>query len=110
MWIFIVGIVILTFSAFFSAYLAEFYTPSFKVASFAKATSMVLFFVGIILLFIYVRWWSLIGIVGYWLLFTASRVHWNKRFEAHLKRGSDPYYGKIREKQTSNDSLNDPLE
>lgn len=93
MWFLFVGIVILSFSAFFGAYLAVFYTPSFKVASFAKSTSMALFFVGIIMLFTTIGWWSFAGILGYWLLFIISRMHWHKRFEAHLKAGTDPWHG-----------------
>jgi len=73
----ILTIVLLSFSAFFGAYLAEAYTTSFKIATFAKLTSMVLFFAGIIMLFIAVGWWGLAGIVGYWLLFTLSRVSWH---------------------------------
>ena len=103
MWFLFIGIVILSFSAFFGAYLAVFYTPSFKVASFAKATSMALFFVGIIMLFVTVGWWGFAGIVGYWLFFTLSRVHWHKRFEAHLKAGTEPWHGMIRGKQLSDD-------
>jgi len=102
MWSFI-GIAVLSFSAVFGAYLAVFYTPSFKVASFAKASSMALYFVGIIMLFLTVGWWGFAGIVGYWLLFKLSRVHWDKRFEALLKAGIDPWHGKIQGKQLSND-------
>jgi len=93
MWFLFIGIVILAFSAIFGAYLAVFYTPSFKVASFAKGTSMALFFVGIIILFIAVGWWGFASIVGYWLFFILSRIHWHKRFEAHLEAGTDPWHG-----------------
>lgn len=103
MWFLFIGIVILSLSAFFGAYLAVFYTPSFKVASFAKAASMALFFIGIIMLFVTVGWWGFAGIGGYWLFFTLSRVHWHKRFEAHLKAGTDPWHGMIRGKQLSDD-------
>ena len=103
MWLLIIVIVILAFSAFFGAYLGEFYTPSFKVATFAKAFSMALFFLGIIMLFVTVGWWGFAGIVGYWLFFTLSRAHWHKRFEKHLKAGTDPWHGMMREKQLSDD-------
>lgn len=102
MWLLFIAIVMLSFSASVGAYLSVFYTTSFKVALFAKATSMALFIVGIIMLFIIVEWWGFAGIVGYWLFFTLSRAHWHKRFEAHLKAGTDPYHGMIREKQLYN--------
>lgn len=78
------AIVILSFSAFFAAYLAEFYTTSFNIATFAKSTSMLLFFAGTIMLFVAVGWWGLAGIAGHWLLFTLSRVFWHKRLERYL--------------------------
>ncbi len=84
MWLLILAIVILSFSAFFAAYLAEFYTTSFEIAKFAKATSMVLGFAGIIMLFIAADWWwGLAGIAGYWLLLTLSRVFWHKRLGSY---------------------------
>lgn len=89
MWLLIIGIVILVFSAFFGAYLAEFYTTSFKVATFAKIISMALFFLGIIMLFVTVAWWGFAGIAGYYLLFTLSRVHWHKRFSERSGSGLD---------------------
>jgi hypothetical protein len=79
MWLLILAIVILAFSATFAAYLAEYYTTSFQIATFAKSTSMVLFFAGIIMLFVAVGWWGFAGIVGWWLLFTSERVVWRKR-------------------------------
>lgn len=81
MWLLILAIVILCFSAFFAAYLAEFYTTSFGIATFAKATFMALGLAGIIMLFVAVGWWGLAGIAGYWLLLTLSRLFWCKRFE-----------------------------
>ena len=83
MWLSILAIVILSFSAFFGAYLAEAYTTSFKVAKFAKSTSMMLFFAGIIMLFIVTNWkLGLAGIAGYWLLFTLSRLSWHNHFKS----------------------------
>ena len=105
MWIILLSIFIMSFSAFFGAYLAVFYSASFKIATFAKATSMILFLVGMVFLFIAIGWWGLTGIVGYWLLFTLSRVHWYRRFEAHLKAGTDPWHGMIRDKKLSDDDL-----
>jgi len=90
-WLLILAIVILSFSAFFAAYLAEFYTTSFEIAKFAKATSMALGFAGIIMLFVAVGWWGIAGIAGEWLIFTLSRVFWHKRFESYLKAGINPY-------------------
>ena len=69
----------LAFSAFLGGYLAERYTASFQVATFAKATCMVLFLAGITVLFIAVGWWGFAGIFGYGLLFTLSRVSWHRR-------------------------------
>ena len=82
MWLLILAIVILAFSAFFAAYLAEAYTTSFQIATFAKATSMVLGVAGIIMLFIATNWKiGLAGIAGYWLLLTLSRLFWHKRLK-----------------------------
>jgi len=72
------GIVILVFSASFAGYLAGRYTTSFRIATFAKATCMVLFFAGITMLFIAVGWWGFTGIIGYWLLFAVSRRFWHR--------------------------------
>ena len=85
MWLSILAIVMLSFSAFFGAYLAEAYTTSFRIAKFAKSISMILFFAGIIMLFVAVGWWGLAGIAGYWLLLTLSRVFWHKYFESYTK-------------------------
>lgn len=90
MWFFI-GIATLAFSAFFGAYLAVFYTPSFEVASFAKAISTTLFFIGIIILFVTVGWWGFACIVGYWLFFALSMAFWRKRFETLSKAGTNPW-------------------
>jgi hypothetical protein len=80
MWLLILAIVLLAFSAFFAAYLAEAYTTSFQIATFAKATSMVLGLAGIIMLFIATNWkFGLAGIAGYWILLTLSRLFWHKR-------------------------------
>ncbi len=73
------AIIILVFSSTFAGYLAERYTASFGAATFAKATCMVLFFVGITILFVAVGWWGLAGIGGYWLLLTLSRGFWGRR-------------------------------
>ena len=48
MWLLFLAIVMLSFSAFFGAYLAEAYTTSFRIATFAKSTSMVLFLLGLL--------------------------------------------------------------
>ena len=78
----IVAIVILSFSGFFGAYLAEAYTTSFKIAKFAKSVAMILYFVGIIILFLKTNWKiGLAGMGGYWLLFTLSRLFWRKRLK-----------------------------
>ena len=83
MWLLILAIVILSFSAFFAAYLAEAYTTSFQIAIFAKATSVVLGVAGIIVLFIATNWkFGLAGIAGYWLLLTLSRLFWHKRLKS----------------------------
>ena len=80
MWLLILAIVILSFSAFFAAYLAEAYTTAFQIATFAKATSVVLGLAGIIMLFIATNWkFGLAGIAGYWLLLALSRLFWHKR-------------------------------
>lgn len=86
MWLLILAIVTLSFSAFFAAYLAEAYTTSFQIATFAKATSMVLGVAGIIVLFIATNWIiGLAGIVGYWLLLTLSRLFWHKRLKSETE-------------------------
>jgi len=91
-WLLILAIVVLSFSTFFAAYLAVFYTTSFKIATFAKATSMALGFAGIIMLFIATDWlWGLAGIAGYYLLLTLSMVFWHKRFAKLVARGEDPW-------------------
>ena len=90
MWLLILAIVILSFSAFFAAYLAEAYTTSFQIATFAKATSMVLGFAGIIMLFIAINWkFGLAGIAGYWLLLTLSRLFWHKRLKSKTENEND---------------------
>lgn len=81
MWLSVLAIVILSLSAFFGAYLTEAYTTSFRIAKFAKSTSMVMFWASIIMLFVAVGWWALVGIAGYGMLFSFSRVFWHK----HLK-------------------------
>jgi hypothetical protein len=73
------AIMILIFSAFFGGYLMEAYTARFEIAKFAKSFAIILFFLGIIMLFISLRWWSIFGIFGYWFLFTSSRSFWQKR-------------------------------
>ena len=91
-WLLILAIVVLSFSTFFAAYLAVFYTTSFKIATFAKATSMALGFAGIIMIFIATDWWwGLAGIAGYYLLLTLSMVFWHKRFAKLVARGEDPW-------------------
>jgi hypothetical protein len=84
----IAAIVILCFSAFFAAYLMEAYTTSFQIASFAKATSMVLGLAGIIMLFIATNWkLGLAGIAGYWLIATPlSRLFWHNHFKSRGMR------------------------
>lgn len=82
------AIMILCFSAFFAAYLAQAYTTSFQIATFVKATSMILFFVGIIMLFIVTNWkLGLAGIAGYCLLFTLSRLFWYNHFKSRGLKG-----------------------
>ena len=98
MWLLILAIVLISFSAFFAGYLAEFFTTSFEIAKFAKSTAMLLGLAGIIMLFVAVGWWGIAGIVGEWLLVTLSRVYWHKRFEYYLKAGIDPYHGKLRQR------------
>jgi len=84
MWLLILAIAMLFLSAVFASYLAEAYTTSFKVATFAKATSMGLFIAGTVVLFIATSWKvGLAGIGGYWLLFTLSRAFWHKRLKLH---------------------------
>ncbi len=86
MWLLISAIVILAFSAFFAAYLAEAYTTSFQIATFSKATSMVLGVAGIIILFIATSWkMGLAGIAGYWLPLTLSRLFWHKRLKSEME-------------------------
>ena len=76
----ILGIALLLISAVFATYLAEAYTTSFQVATFAKATSMLLIIAGIVMLFIATNWKiGFAGIGGEWLLFTLSRPYWQKR-------------------------------
>ena len=90
MWLLILAIVILAFSAFFAGYLAEAYTTSFQIATFAKATSMVLGVAGIIMLFIATNWKiGFAGIAGYWLLLTLSRLFWHKRLKSETENSSD---------------------
>jgi len=82
------AIMILCFSAFFGAYLAQAYTTSFQIAKFAKATSMILGLVGIIMLFIATDWkLGLAGIAGHWLLFTISRLFWYNHFKSKSEEG-----------------------
>jgi len=84
------AIMLLCFSAFFAAYLAEAYTTSFQIATFAKATSMVLGLVGIIMLFIATNWkLGLAGIAGYWLLLLFSRLFWRNYFKSRGGRGAE---------------------
>jgi len=79
------AIMILCFSAFFAAYLTQAYTTSFQIATFAKATSMILGLVGIIMLFIATNWkLGLASIAGYWLLFTLSRLFWYRHFKSRV--------------------------
>jgi len=66
MWLLILAIAMLFLSAVFGSYLAEAYTTSFKIATFAKATSMALFIAGTAMLFIATNWKiGLAGIGGY---------------------------------------------
>jgi hypothetical protein len=73
------ALVILVFSASFGGYLAERFTTSFQIATFAKATCMLLFFAGITMLVVSLGWWGLIGIIAYWLLFALSWRFWHQR-------------------------------
>ena len=82
----IAAIIILSFSGFFGGYLAEAYTTSFKIAKFAKSIAMILFFIGIIIIFLTTNWKiGLAGIGGYWLLFTLSRMFWHKRLKESVR-------------------------
>jgi len=72
------AVVTLFFSAFFTGYLAVAYTASFKVAKFAKSVAMALGLIGIIMLFISVGWWGIVGIFGYWVSILLSMVFWQK--------------------------------
>ncbi len=97
MWSLILAIVLLSFSAFLTGYLVVFYTTSFKTATFAKTTSMVIGLIGIIILIIAIEWWwGFVGIVGYQILLLLSRIFWHKRYESDIKAGKNPY-------RTSND-------
>jgi len=90
MWLLILAIVFLAFSAFFAAYLAEAYTTSFRIATFAKATSMVLGLAGIIMLFIATNWKvGLGGIVGDWILLALSRLFWHKQLKPKTENQND---------------------
>ena len=92
MWLLILSIFVLSFSAFFTAYLIAFYTISFKVATFAKATAMAIGFIGIIILIIATDWWwGLAGIVGYQILLFISRVIWYKRYTELKAKSDEPY-------------------
>ena len=91
MWLLVLAIVVLSVSAFFTAYLTEFYTTSFEIAKFAKAVSMALILAGEVMLFVAVGWWAIAGIVAVWLLFTLSRAFWRKRFESYGESGINPY-------------------
>ncbi len=91
-WLLILAIVLLSFSAFFAAFLTVWYTTSFKVATLAKTTSMVIGIIGIVMLFIATDWWwGLAGIVGYQILLSISRVIWYNRYAKLLARGENPY-------------------
>jgi hypothetical protein len=90
MWLLILAIVLLAFSAFFTAYLAEAYTASFQIATFAKATSMVLGLAGIVMLFIATNWkFGLAGIAGYLILLTLSRLFWHKQLKPKTENRND---------------------
>ncbi len=92
MWLLILAVVILSFSAFFAAYLAVFYTTSFEIATFAKSTAMILTLAGIILLFIATNWIiGIAGIVGEVVLIGFFRIFWHKRLAKLIARGEDPW-------------------
>lgn len=89
-WLLILAIVMLSFSAFYGAFLSVWYPPSSVENS--KTIAMLLFFVGIIMLFIATDWrWGLAGIVGFYLLQFLSIVVWRKRFATLVARGEDPW-------------------
>ena len=86
MWLLILAIVLLSFSAFLTGYLVVFYTTSFQIATFAKTTSMIIGLIGIILLIIATEWWwGLVGIVGYQIILLLSRIFWYKCYETDIK-------------------------
>lgn len=96
MWLLILAIVLLSFSAFFAAHLAVFYPPPARIR-FARGTSKVLGLVGVIMLFVSTGWkWGLVGIAAYLILNFLSKVFWHKRYESDIKAGRNPY-------RTSND-------
>ena len=91
MWLLILAIVLLSFSAFFAAHLAVFYPPPVRIG-FARMTSTVLGLAGIIMLFVSTDWkWGLVGIAAYFILNFLSKVFWYKRYESDMKAGKDPY-------------------
>ncbi|MFP4473360.1 MAG: hypothetical protein ACLFPX_05750 [Candidatus Omnitrophota bacterium] len=104
MWLFSIAIITLTFSACFSAYLSVFYTSSFDVAKGAKITSISLFFISTIMLFMTVKWWCLAGVLLYYVLLIPFTVHWQKRFDKHLAAGTDPWHGTLQEKPLSDNN------
>ncbi len=89
-WLLILAIVILPFSAIYGAFLSVWYPPSHVKNS--KAIAMLLFFVGIIMLFIATDWrWGLAGIAGFYLLQFLAMAVWRKRFAKLIARGENPW-------------------
>ena len=101
MWLIILAIAMLIISAHFSSYLMVFYSRSFQIATFAKAASMIISIVALTILFVTVGWWGFAGILGYTIVSGMSAVHWKKVFRTHLIEGTDPWHGKLEEKQSS---------
>jgi len=90
-WLLVLSIVLLLFSAVFSAYLAVFYGSSFRPFTFAKSVAMAVFIAGLAILFITRGWWGFAGLVGWWLLLLLSLVHYRKRFKSYIEAGVSPY-------------------
>jgi hypothetical protein len=90
-WLLVLAIVVLVISGTFAAYLTEFYTTSFGVATFPKSVSMALIITGEVMIFVAVGWWGFAGLFGVWLWFTGARVFYQSRFETYVKSGVNPH-------------------
>ena len=89
-WLLILSMVILSFSAIYGAFLSVWYSTS--NVQFSKTIALLLFIIGIVLLFIAVDWWwGLVGIVGFYLLQFLIVLAWRKRITTLIARGEDPW-------------------